>query len=108
MDEDKVLDEAGECLAGSGLRWSGLAGGSVAGTSRCGRPQQTRQEGGPAAQESPGHSGDRERGGRGGSRWDPGCNRDTGLRSGLAFDFFFVCFVLLVWFDLAFGSENNS
>ena len=38
-----------------------------------------------------------------------GCNRDTGLRSGLALSFFlFVCFVLLVWFDLAFGSENNS
>ena len=54
MDKDKVLDEAGERLAGSGLRWSGASrGGSIAGAAHCGRPQQTRQEGGPAAQESP-------------------------------------------------------
>ena len=39
-----------------------------------------------------------------------GCNRDTGLRPGLALNFFvcFACFLLVVWFDLAFGSENNS
>lgn len=34
-----------------------------------------------------------------------GCNRDTGLRPGFALNFFF--FFLVVWFGLAFGSENN-
>lgn len=33
-----------------------------------------------------------------------GCNRDTGLRPGFALK---KKFFLVVWFGLAFGSENN-
>ena len=55
VDKDKVLDEAGECLAGSGLRWSGAGrGGSVAGAAAAGDPSRQDRKGGWRPRRAPG------------------------------------------------------
>lgn len=55
VDKDKVLDEAGERLAGSSLRWSGAGrDGSIAGAATAGDPSRQDRKGARRPRRAPG------------------------------------------------------